>query len=69
MMEFGDASDEEASCHDLNKAYLSNNQRLEAISMLMMNATKGCLKRGSVMAVAKRFDVAHLMIHRLWKQA
>ena len=67
MMEFGDASNEEASCHDLNKMDLSNDQCLEAISMLLMNAMEDHLKRGSVMAIAKRFDVACLMIHRLWK--
>ena len=68
-MEFGDASDKEASCRDLNKTDLSNNQRLEAISMLLMNAMEDCLKRGSVMAVTKRFDMACSTIHRLWKQA
>ena len=68
-MEFGDASNEEASCHDLNKTDLLNNQRLEAISMLLMNAMEDRLKRGSIMAVAKRFDVACSMIHRLWKWA
>ena len=36
--------------------------------MLLMMATEG-LKRGSVMAVTKRFNVAHSMIHRLWKHA
>ena len=36
--------------------------------MLLMTATKECLKRGSVMAVTKRFDVAHSTIHRLLKQ-
>ena len=68
-MEFGDASDEEASCCDLNKTDLLNNQHLEAISMLVMNAMKDCLKRGSVMAMTKRFDMAHSTIHILWKQA
>ena len=68
-MEFGDASDEEASCHDPNKMDLLNNQHLEAISMLLMNTTEDRLKRGSVMAITKRFDVAYSTIHRLWKQA
>ena len=68
-MEFGDASDEEASSHDPPKMDLSNNQHLEAISMLLMTAMEDCLKRGSIMAIAERFDVAHLTIHRLWKRA
>ena len=37
--------------------------------MLLMNAMEDHLKRGSVMAVAKRFDVTCSMIHRLWKRA
>ena len=37
--------------------------------MLLMMATEGCLKRGSIMAIAKRFNMAHCMINRLWKQA
>ena len=68
-MEFGDASDEEASSHDPPKMDLSNNQHLEAISMLLMTAMEDCLKRCSVMAVTERFEVACLTIHRLWKQA
>ena len=36
--------------------------------MLPMTALEDCLKRGSVMAVTERFNMAHLMIHRLWKQ-
>ena len=34
--------------------------------MLLMTATEDHLKRGSVMAIAKRFDVACSTIHRLW---
>ena len=37
--------------------------------MLLMTATEDHLKRGSIMAVTKRFNVAHSMIHRLWKSA
>ena len=36
--------------------------------MLMMTATEDCLKRGSVMAITERFNMACLMIHRLWKR-
>ena len=36
--------------------------------MLYMNAMEDHLKRGSIMAIAKRFDMACLMIHRIWKQ-
>ena len=35
--------------------------------MLLMNAMEDHLKRGSIMAIAKRFNVACLTIHRLWK--
>ena len=35
--------------------------------MLLMMATEGHLKRGSIMAIAKRFNVACSTIHRLWK--
>ena len=66
-MEFGDASNQEASYHDPNKTDLLNNQHLEDIAMLLMNAMEDCLKRGSIMAVAKRFDMACSTIHRLWK--
>ena len=47
---------------------LSNNQHLEAISMLLMTAMEDHLKRGSVIAITERFDVACSTIHRLWKQ-
>ena len=35
--------------------------------MLLMNSMEDCLKRGSIMAIAKSFDVACSTIHRLWK--
>ena len=35
--------------------------------MLLMMATEDHLKRGSIMAVAKRFNKACSMVHRLWK--
>ena len=35
--------------------------------MLLMMATGDHLKRGSIMAIAKRFNMAFSMIHRLWK--
>ena len=66
-MEFGDASSLEASGCDPPKMDFSNNQRLEAISMLLMNAMEDCLKRGSVMVIAEMFNVACSMIHKLWK--
>ena len=65
-MESGDAS--EASHCDPPKTDLSNNQHLEAISMLLMTATEDHLKKGSIMAIAERFNMACSMIHRLWKQ-
>ena len=66
-MEFEDASNKEVSCRDPPKIDLLNNQYLEVISMLLMTATEDHLKRGSVMAITERFNVAHSMIHRLWK--
>ena len=36
--------------------------------MLLMTTTEDCLKRGSVMAIAERFNMACSTIHRLWKQ-
>ena len=36
--------------------------------MLLMTATEDHLKRGSVMAVAERFNGACSTIHRLWKR-
>ena len=69
MMEFGDASNKEASSHDPPKMDMLNNQHLEAISMLLMTATEDHLKRGSVVAITERFNMACLMIHRLWKWA
>ena len=65
-MESEDASDKEASHHDPPKMDLSNNQHLEVISMLLMTTTEDHLKRGSIMAIAERFNVACSMIHRLW---
>ena len=37
--------------------------------MLLMTTMEDQLKRGSIMAVAERFNIACSMIHRLWKQA
>ena len=37
--------------------------------MLLMTATEDSLKRGSIMAITKRFNVACSTIHRLWKHA
>ena len=68
-MESEDASDEEASHCNPPKTDLTNNQYLEAISMLLVMATEDHLKRGSIMAVSKRFNMACSMIHRLWKCA
>ena len=36
--------------------------------MLLMTATEDHLKKGSIMAIAERFNMACSMIHRLWKQ-
>ena len=68
-MESEDASDEEASCCNPPKMDLTNNQQLEAISMLLMMATEDHLLRGSIMAITERFNVACSMIHRPWKHA
>ena len=68
-MESEDASNEEASHCDPPNMDLSNNQCLEAISMSLMTTTEDHLKRGSVMAIAERFNMACSTIHRLWKRA
>ena len=68
-MESEDASDSEASYCNPPKTDSTNNQHLEAISMLLMTATEDHLKRGSIMAVPKRFNVACSMIHRLRNHA
>ena len=52
-MESEDASGEEAPHCNPPKTDLTNNQRLEEISMLLMTPTEDCLKRGSVMAITK----------------
>ena len=66
-MESEDASNEEASHCNPPKMDLTNNEHLEAISMLLMMATEDRLKRGSIMAIPKRFNVACSTIHILWK--
>ena len=68
-MESEDASNEEASHCNTPQKDLANNQHLEVISMLLMMATEDHLKRGSIMAVTKRFNMACSTIHRLWKHA
>ena len=68
-MESEYASDEEPSHCNPPKTDLTNNQCLEVISMLLMTEREDHLKRGSIMAIAKRFNVAHSTIHRLWKHA
>ena len=37
--------------------------------MLLMTTMENHQKRGSVMAIAERFNMAHSTIHRLWKRA
>ena len=66
-MESEDASNEEAPHCNPPKMDLTNNQSLEAISMLLMTTTEDHLKRGSIMVITERFNVACSMIHRLWK--
>ena len=62
-MESEDASNEEASHCNAPKMDLTNNQCLEAISMLLMTTTEDHLKRGSVMATTERFNMAHSTLH------
>ena len=68
-MESGDASDEEAPPTSSRKKDLSKSEQLEAISMLVMMATEDHLQRGSIMDIAKRFNVACSTIYKLWEHA
>ena len=63
------ASDEEAPPTNPKKKDLTKNEHLEAVSMLVMMATEDHLKRGSVMAVTRRLNMACSTIYRLWEQA
>ena len=56
-IESEDASEKEASHCNPPKTDLTNNQCLEAISMLLLMATEAHLKRGSIIAIAKRFNM------------
>ena len=68
-MEFGDASDEEAPPEHPNKKDLTKSLRMQIVSMLQGMENDGSLPRGSITAIAKRFDVARCTVHRIWKRA
>ena len=65
MMEAMGASNEEAPPTNVRKNYLTKTQRLEAISILRVKYIDSRFKRGAIVDVNKRFNVAHTTIWRL----
>ena len=47
---------------------LTKSQRLEAISILRVKYIDSCFKRGAIVDVTKRFNVARTTIWRLWQR-
>ena len=68
-MEAMGASNKEAPPTNVRKKDLTKSQRLEAISILRVKYIDGHFERGAIVDVAKRFNVAHTTIWRLWQQA
>ena len=68
-MEATGASNEEAPPTNVRKKDLTKSQRLEAISILRVKYIDGRFERGAIVDIAKRFNVAHTTIWRLWQQA
>ena len=68
-MEAMGASNEEAPPTNMRKKDLTKSQRLEAISILRVKYIDGRFERGAIVDIAKRFNVAHTTIWRLWQQA
>ena len=68
-MEAMGASNEEAPPTHVRKKDLTKSQRLEAISILRVKYIDGRFKKGAIVNVAKRFNVARTTIWRLWQQA
>ena len=63
------ASDKEAPPTNVRKNDLTKSQRLEAISILRVKYIDGRFERGAIVNIAKRFNVAHTPIWRLWQWA
>ena len=68
-MEYAGASNEEAPPNNVNKKDLTESQWLEAISILRVKFIDGRFKRGAIVNVTKRFNMAHTTIWRLWQRA
>ena len=68
-MEAMGASNKEAPPTNVRKKDLSKSQRLEAVSILRVKYIDGCFKRGAIVDVAKRINVARTTIWRLWQRA
>ena len=66
-MEYMGASNEEAPPNNVNKKDLTKSQWLQAISILRMKFMEGHFERGAIVDIAKRFNVAHTTIWRLWQ--
>ena len=69
MIEFGDASNEEAPLPNPKKRELMKSAQLQMISMLQGMDTDDGLKQGSITTITQRFDMAHSIIYRLWEHA
>ena len=67
-MEFGDASNEEASRPPPRNKDLSKNMQMQIVVMLQGMENKSSLQRGLVTTITKRFGVAHCTVHCLWKR-
>ena len=66
-MEFEDASNEDAPPPNPKKREMMKHAQLQMISMLQVMDTDNGLKQGLISTIAKRFDVAHSMVYRLWE--
>ena len=66
MMEFLDASDEEASPTNPKKREMLKNACHQIVSMLQAMETSDCLCQGSVTSITKRFSMACSMVYILW---
>ena len=69
LMEFGDASDEEAPPPPPRNSDLLKIMRMQIVAMLQGMESDRSWKEGSVTAITKRFGVACCTVHHLWKWA
>ena len=53
---------------NVNRKDLTKSQCLEVISILRLKFIDGHFERGAIVDIAKRFNMAHNTIWRLWQQ-